>query len=87
MKKEMLKNSEIFVVILLFIGASFLSGVSAISTDNKDLKNYNQEIINPENDGTEYWALLVAVGVYAENPEQDRPLMLEEVDDLYDLLL
>ena len=83
----MLKNSEIFVVILLFIGASFLSGVSAISTDNKDLKNYNQEIINPENEGTEYWALLVAVAIYAENPEQDRPLMLEEVDDLYDLLL
>jgi len=50
MKKEMLKNSKIFVVILLFIGASFLSGVSAISTDNKDLKNYNQEIINPENE-------------------------------------
>jgi len=31
--------------------------------------------------------LLVAVGVYADSPQQNRPLMLEEVDDLYDLLL
>ena len=38
-------------------------------------------------DETEYWALLVAVGVYADNPNEDRPLMLEEVDDLYDLMI
>ncbi len=38
-------------------------------------------------DETEYWALLVAVGVYADNPGEDRPLMLEEVDDLYDLMI
>jgi hypothetical protein len=35
----------------------------------------------------EYWALLVGVGDYAENPEQDRPDMIREVDDLYEQLL
>ena len=87
MKKELLKNSKIFAVILLFVGASFLSAVSAIPTDNTHLKTNNQDVINLGNEGTEYWALLVAVGVYADNPNEDRPLMLEEVDDLYDLLL
>lgn len=38
-------------------------------------------------DETEYWALLVAVGVYADNPNEDRPLMLQEVDDLYELMI
>ena len=36
---------------------------------------------------TEYWALLVAVGVYAYTPDMDIPYMLVEVDDLYDTLL
>lgn len=31
-------------------------------------------------DATHYWALCVGIGVYAENPEQDRPLMINEVD-------
>ena len=39
------------------------------------------------NNGNEYWALLVAVALYADDPQQNRPLMLEEVDDFYDLLL
>ncbi len=34
-------------------------------------------------DDIEYWALLVAVGVYANNPDMDRPSMLVEVDNLY----
>lgn len=38
-------------------------------------------------DGTEYWALLVAVGVYLNHPEQDRPGMLIAVEDVYNSLL
>jgi len=38
-------------------------------------------------DGTEYWALLVAVGEYLNHPEQDRPSMLREVEDVYNSLL
>lgn len=42
---------------------------------------------NQEALGTEYWALLFAVGVYKNNPDQDRPSMLEAVDNLYDVLV
>lgn len=37
--------------------------------------------------GTEFWALLVAVGVYENRSDKDRPSMLEAVDDLHDTLL
>jgi hypothetical protein len=37
--------------------------------------------------GSEYWALLFAVGVYKNNPDQNRPSMLEAVDNLHDVLL
>lgn len=37
--------------------------------------------------GTEYWALLFAVGVYRNHPDQDRPSMLTAVNNLYDVLL
>ncbi|MEA3458688.1 MAG: hypothetical protein U9R21_08440 [Candidatus Thermoplasmatota archaeon] len=40
-----------------------------------------------ENTGTEYWALLFAVGVYRNHSNQNRPSMLEAVDDLYDVLV
>ena len=35
----------------------------------------------------DYWALCVGIGVYAENPEQDRPLMISEVDAFAQTLL
>jgi hypothetical protein len=38
-------------------------------------------------DDTEYWALLVGVGDYAENPMEDRPDMILEVNDLHAQLL
>jgi len=37
--------------------------------------------------GTEYWALIFAVGIYKNNPDEDRPSMLEAADDLYDVLV
>ena len=44
---------------------------------------------NPSTIGkdTEYWALVVGVGEYAENPEQNRPFMITEANDFKDLLL
>lgn len=44
---------------------------------------------NPSTIGkdTEYWALVVGVGEYAENPEQNRPYMITEAHDFKDLLL
>jgi hypothetical protein len=36
---------------------------------------------------TEYWALIVAGGEYANNPEQNRPSMLEDAENVYNMLL
>ncbi len=43
--------------------------------------------MNVSDCSTEYWALLVAVGVYANVPEMNRPSMLVEVENLYKTLL
>jgi hypothetical protein len=54
-------------------------------------KQISKTLINPKKpeigQGTEFWALLVAVGVYYNHPDQDRPEMLDSVDFLYDTLL
>ncbi|MCJ7698338.1 MAG: caspase family protein, partial [Thermoplasmata archaeon] len=44
---------------------------------------------NPSKIGkdTQYWALVVGIGKYAENPEQNRPDMILEANDFRDLLL
>lgn len=39
------------------------------------------------NDDIEYWALLIAVGVYYQVPEMDRPTMLQEVANFEQVLL
>lgn len=36
---------------------------------------------------TEYWGLLFAVGEYKDHPEQNRPSMLNAVDELYNVLV
>lgn len=87
MRIELLNKGKTFAVVVLFFGASFLSNVGAIRNDNLQSQINNQVNANVSNGDTEYWALLIAVGVYADNPEQNRPLMLEEIDDLYDVLL
>jgi hypothetical protein len=85
MNKELLKKSKIIAIAILFIGASFLPQVGAL--DQTKIQENNNETTNQVTADTEYWALLVAVAVYADDPQQNRPLMLEEVDDFYDLLL
>ena len=87
MKTNFLNKGKVFAVIVLFIGTCFLPSSFVASTANTQLIINNQDITNFGNEGTNYWALLVAVGVYADDPQQNRPLMLEEVDDLYDVLL
>ena len=80
----MKKILPIMIVLILI-----LSGFGAVAL-NSDIKEPNFETLDFEHIGdrdTEYWALLVAVGVYADDPQQNRPLMLEEIDDLYDVLL
>jgi len=87
MNKELLKKSKIIAIAILFIGASFLPQVGALDQTKTKIQENNNGTTNQVTADTEYWALLVAVAVYADNPGENRPLMLEEVDDFYDLLL
>ena len=80
MRKKIVNKGLVIAVIIIFIGASVL-GTASKPTIKEQETNY---VVN---EGTEYWALLVGVGVYADNPQENRPLMLEEVDDLYETLL
>ena len=65
----------VFGILVLFISTTFATSINVNITKLSDDKDI------------EYWALLVAVGVYADNPEQDRPYMLREVENLHDMLL
>ncbi len=73
-----------------------LTGLIILPVCNSSSININQIQLFKENQttdyqgadkSTEYWALLVGVGVYYNNPDQDRPSMLEAVDNLYSSLL
>ena len=80
MYKRYRHTIKILSICVILLGASMLPNISA-TTKSTDIEVYSQ------NEGTEYWALLIAVAEYADNPEEDRPLMLNEVDDFHDLLL
>jgi len=56
-----------------------------IKRNNKvDLQKVKE---SQESSGTEYWAVLFAVGIYYRNPDQNRPSMLEAVNNLYEVLI
>ena len=76
--------SIIIAALLIFPAAN-----SASINFNKNQILKVTETIYHQRDGksTDYWALLVGVGVYYNNPDQDRPSMLEAVDKLYSSLL
>ena len=63
------------VLITLFISIFITPDISA---------NISRNIVNMD---TEYWALLVAVGVYADHPESNIHIMIEDVDRLHNTLL
>jgi len=87
MKMDKMKIGKSLVVIIILLGTCFISGNIVSSTVDTEPIIKNIAKTNNGNEGTEYWALLVAVGVYADDPQQNRPLMLEEIDDFYDLLI
>ena len=63
---------------------------NSVSINNDKVKVFSEnEKTEYQGDSTdtEYWALLVAVGVYYKNPDQDRPSMLTAVDMLHSSLL
>jgi hypothetical protein len=63
------------LIILSLLGITFPMRIDA---------NPNRNVAT---EGTEYWALLIGVGVYAGHPYEDRPDMLQEVEELHDTLL
>lgn len=69
---------------ILFI--LFLSSIISTTSFFSPILNVQGENLI-EKSGTEYWGLLFAVGVYKNNPNQDRPSMLSAVDNLYDSLI
>jgi len=82
--------------ILTLLVCFIMVGVMFSSICNGNIINANKNQVSEKitnlknhetNQATEYWALLVAVGVYYKHPDQNRESMLEAVDDLYSSLL
>ncbi len=74
----------IWIIALLFIPVTISPDIAKKTIEPKYTENTIQ---NTEKSHTQYWALLVAVGVYAHNPDMNRPSMLKAVDDFYHTLL
>jgi len=86
MKIIMIISSIICIALLISPVCNAGLGVKDIIKEDSKLnipKSSNQQ----ETAGTEYWALIFAVGIYKNNPDADRPSMLEAADDLYDVLV
>lgn len=79
----MKKIAIIAVVILFFVpvNSSFNERIYLNNSQQFCQKNlYNS-------DDTDYWAVLIGVGIYAGYPDEDRPYMLTAVDKMHDLLI
>jgi hypothetical protein len=78
------------VLSIIIAGLIILPVCNSASINNEKISIFKEKENNDYNGGgkgTEYWALLVAVGVYYNNPDQNRPSMLDAVDMLYSSLL
>jgi len=80
------KLSIVLSILCLIIIGSTASGLTSIK-NNTLQENLQHELSISENSGKEHWALLFAVGIYKNHPDQNRESMLEEVEDLYSVLL
>lgn len=72
---------------LFFFGLLLTSSISAAFIAPSVRSIYSDTFDSTETSDVEYWALLIAVGVYEFVPEMDRPTMLQEVANFEDLLL
>ena len=96
MMKSLIKNKILKLVISLIVITLILLPVSNAGIEIEEkvtkLKTNASEILSriknfKSTQGTEFWALIFAVGVYYNNPEQNRESMLEAADNLYDVLV
>lgn len=82
-----MKKMVIIISMLLLIPAlSYESDNVLVEEVAEKPPGTTPAVAGTSGDDTEYWALLVAVGVYANSPDMDRPSMLVEVENLYTTL-
>ena len=85
-----MKKFIVFGIVILFIGTSIVPTIIGIENNNNltdDKSNILSKVTISVDNETEYWALLVAVGVYAGHPEENRYEMLTEVETLHEKLI
>jgi len=86
-----MKKFIVFGIVFLFISMSLVPPSGGIGENHNSLVDNKIEVTSYETNSvdndTEYWALLVAVGIYAGHPDEDRPSMLEDVEKLHEKLL
>jgi hypothetical protein len=93
MKPTINKKISTLIVLIIFVGLIFAPVCNAGINIQKLLKKESKSIDvqnpdnDPVNDGTEYWALIFAVGVYYKHPGENRPSMLQAADDMYEVLV
>ena len=76
-----LKEMTSLALVLILIGTIFLP-IQSTPLQAGILQNPSKIV-----KATQYWAFVVGIGEYAENPEQNRPLMILEANDFRNLLL
>ncbi|MBU0498356.1 MAG: caspase family protein [Candidatus Thermoplasmatota archaeon] len=87
-KKTTIKFLAVLLMTLLICVSCTAGGLSPWKVSNpKSTIKTTSNILPSPTAGTEYWALIFAVGVYYNHPNQDRPSMLEAADDLYEVLI
>ena len=99
MKHNLFRKNFVIVLVTILCFSTF-SVSSVFGTSEKKAEILSQKMINIKNDnlfedinyspytqGTEYWALIFAVGEYLNNPRQDRPSMLVAAENLKNVLL
>ncbi|UCF49119.1 MAG: caspase family protein [Thermoplasmatales archaeon] len=85
-----MKNLLCFIIIAIILLISSSIVISSNVEKIEGNSDYTNLIENESTKGdgiTDYWALLVGVGVYADDPYQNIPTMLEAVDIIYEVLL
>lgn len=90
MKKFNKKGFLRLLISIIVIGLMVFPVCNSASINTNKIKVYEETDLleyKGGGKGSEYWALLVGVGVYYKNPDQNRPDMLEAVDMLHTTLL
>ena len=91
MRNVLFKKGLVIGIIVLFIGMSVSSSTGSNRKNHAfEIEKNNEtpyEEISPVDNDTEFWALLIGVGIYAGKPEEWRPYMIDEVADFREKFL